>query len=317
MSFQFESYVHEIVDRVSRDLGHTLDVMTARWINRPVGKELVKDASLAFYVDGKTRADDIVLLVANPAFPGVIHADVALARKVEALLTSDIARHISTPINMGTYHDQTYAVFARLSPVSDFRLVRLLQKHRAARKVLPWSVALAHQTRQPQQTSDAIERAFIHPLVALSNNDVVSDPVKDRAARCLDVVTQGTTELFTCVQHGDFWIGNVFFDRRPAQNINPGLGDFTVIDWRGARLDGYPCVDWMRFCASLFKPGSGHNGDLVAAYRTALNVSKMEFQIYCMSAFGRLGQELDQFPVERYTAGCDKALTFLDAHCPI
>lgn len=317
MSFQFESYVHEIVERVSQDLGHSLDLSTTRWINRPVGKELVKDASLAFYVDGKKRADDIVLLVANTVFPGVIHADIARAREVSALLSPDVARHVSAPINMGTFGDQTYAAFARLSPVSDTRLVRLLQKRRAARKVFPWVVELARQTQKSQDDPKQFERHFVRPLQALSNNDAVSDRVRQRAADCLEFVQQGSANFFTCVQHGDFWIGNVFFDRRKAESINPSLGDFSVIDWRGAQLDGYPCVDWMRFCSSLFKTGSRQNNDLISDYRAALNVSAMEFQTYCFLAFGRLGEELDQFPIERYVAGCDRNLTFLDTHCPI
>jgi len=229
-------------------------------------------------------------------------------------VSEPVGSRIAAPVNEGKFGEQTYAAFSRLSPLSDFRLVRALQKHRAARRILPWMVEIARETKQHRDGPLDFERYFVNPLVALCNDKDLSDRVRDRAAEYLRFVRTRKTNLFTAVQHGDFWIGNVFFERRVLPNINPSLGDFSVIDWRGARLDGYPCIDWMRLCSSLFRDGSSRNNELVSAYINALGISALEFQAYCFLALGRLGDELDQFPKERYIAACDKTLAFIDAH---
>jgi hypothetical protein len=309
-----EEYVVDITERVSKSLGDNLELSTTRWINRPVGKERVKDATFALYVNGKRRADDIVLLISNPSFPHAVQADVAQAREVAARVSYRIGCHIAMPVAEGKFGEQTYAAFSRLSPLSDFRLVRTLQKNRAASRILPWIIELSKETRQFRETIPDLERYFVQPLVSLCDDEDLSGRVKDRAIEYLRVVRSGEISLFTSVQHGDLWIGNVFFERRSFSDINPTLGDFKVIDWRGARLDGYPCIDWMRFCSSLFKIGCSGNDALISAYQGALGISAIEFRVYCFLALGRLGSELDQFPKEKYIALCDKTLAFIDAH---
>lgn len=314
MRLEFEEYVLDIAGQVSDSLGDTLDVSTTRLIGLPTGKKALLDSTLAFYVDGKHRTDDVVLLVSNASFPDVVHADVARAREIAARVSDPVRVHISAPVSEGKLGTQTYAAFSRLSPLSDFRLVKRLQKHKAARKVLPWIVELAKETKEHRDAPPDFERYFIHPLVALCDDDALSDNVRNRADEYLGVVRNREANLFTVVQHGDFWIGNVFFARRAFPNINPALGDFSVIDWRGARLDGYPCSDWLRFCSSLFKSRSAQTAELISAYKNALEISDLEFQVYCFLALGRLGGELDQFPKERYIAACDNTLAFIDAH---
>ena len=313
MKLQFEEYVLDIAEQVSKSVGDTLELSTTRWISRPIGKEEVKDATLAFYVDGKRRTDDIVLLISNFSFPGVVEADVAQAREIATQVSRDVARHIAAPVNEGRFGKQTYAAFSRLSPVSNLRLVRALQKNRAASKILPWTVKLAEETRQYRDASPDFERYFVDPLERLHDDEALSDKVRERAVEYLGFVRNREANLFTTVQHGDFWIGNVFFERRIFEDINPSLGDFSIIDWRGARLDGYPCIDWMRFCSSMFRTGSGTNDRLIHAYIDALGISTYEYKVYCFLALGRLGGELDHFPKERYVTACDRTLAFIDA----
>lgn len=314
MILNFEEYVQDIAVEVSRTLGDVLEVASTRWIRRPIGKEAVKDATLAFYVDGKRRTDDIVILISNASFPSVVQDDVSLAREIGMRVSQSVGSHIVAPLVEGKFGKQTYAAFSRLSPLSDFRFVRAFQKHRAAKEILPWIVELAKETKTYPNSSKDLECYFIRPLVTLRDDSALSVAVRDRAIEYLDLVRSGVVKLFTSAQHGDFWIGNVFFERRVLSSINPALGDFTVIDWRGARLDGYPCLDWMRLCSSLFKTGASCNDRLISAYCSGIGVSALEFQMYCFLGLGKLGEELDQFPKERYVAMCDSALTFLEAH---
>ncbi|QJF51595.1 hypothetical protein [Roseobacter ponti] len=316
MKSDFDAYITGIAKDVSGKLGNSLDVSTTRWIRPPTGEDQVRDATLAFYVDGHKRGDDVVLLISNTLFPGAVKADVACARDVAGRVSRQVSAHISAPVCEGQSGKQTYAAYSRLSPLSEFRPVRMLQKARAAKQTLPWLVQLAKETRLHRGTPEDYERVFADPLASLGGDTNVPARVRARAQEYRDFVQDRKPDLFTVVQHGDFWIGNVFFERRKLPDLNPYLGDFSIIDWRGARQDGYPCTDCMRFCSSLFRTGSERNSQLIAEYRSALDIPAEEFQVYCFLALGRLGTELDQFPAEKYAELCDHTLTFIDTHCP-
>ena len=243
----FEAYIIEMVEQSSQALGGTLDVSSTRWINPPAGKDQVKDAGMAFYIDGNRRVDDAVLLVSNPNFGHTVSADVECARQVAIQVDQKVGKHISRPIYEGRFGNQTYAIFSRLSPISGNKIVRRLQKPAIVRKVAPWLASLADQTRQENHDALDHDRLFVKPLIDLSRDEDISGNIRDFAKEILVHVEKDKPNLFTIVQHGDFWIGNVFFERRIFENINPVIGDFSVIDWRGMRLDGYPCVDLVRF----------------------------------------------------------------------
>ena len=272
------------------------------------------DASLAVYVDGKSRSDDIVLLIANAAFPDTVAEDVAHARHIKTQVSPHVGRHIVTPVYEGRFEGQSFAAFSRLSPLSDHRVIRRFQKSKAANGILPWIIALARETRKTYETPADYQRSFIHPLERLAGDPDLPSPVRDRATQYLAHLDQGDLPLFTTAQHGDFWCGNVLFDRRRFAALNPRLGGFSVIDWRTACVDGYPCFDWMRFCVSLFRIGSLQNDRLMSRYREALQISSFDCHLYCLMALGRLGDDLDHFPKDKFGSLCDTTLQFLDAH---
>ncbi len=313
MRNQIHKEVLEIVERISKCLGNTLEPSTTLSITRPEGKGRVKDATLAFYVDGKKSENDVVVLISNTLYPEAVHFNVSQAHEIARRVSPQVSLHIQKPIAKGKIGERTYAAFSRLSPISEYRIVRATQKYRAASRTLPWIVGLAKETMLYRDTPKEFERYFLEPLVSLRDSENVSDKVRIRAAEYLEIVRKKEMRWFTAVQHGDFWIGNVMFERRAFTNINPALGDFSVIDWGGARLDGYPCFDWMRLCRSLFGYGASKNKKFVASYTDSLGISALEFEIYCFLALGKLGAELDQFPMERYIGACDRTLAYIDA----
>lgn len=97
-------------------------------------------------------------------------------------------------------------------------------------------------------------------------------------------------------------------------DLNPLLGEFSVIDWRGSRTNGYPCVDLARFCSSIYRNGSSKTDNLISSYIGGLGISKFEMSIYCLLSIGRLGANLDQFPKERFNSLCERLFEFLQAH---
>lgn len=309
-----DAYVVEIAGEVSRALGDSLVLPSTRWISQPPGVGAVKDATLALYVDGKQTAQDIVLLISNPAFPDAVGDDVAQAREIAAQAGPDVARHIISPLCTGRFGPQSWAAFTRFSPVSTNRGVRLVQKTGVARRILPWLVGLAQDTRSHKAEPLAYEACFVAPLATLAEDADLPCDLRRVAQACRDRVLTQRPPLFTVAQHGDFWIGNIMFQRRPWPDLNPCLGDFHIIDWRGARPDGYPCTDATRFFSSLYKRNSSKSGAYLRQYQAQLEISDFDMTVYSLLGLGQLGQALDQFPKENYCLLCEETFSFLKAH---
>jgi len=314
MSVDIDPYIIDIGEQASTELGGTLNLSSTRAIGGGPDKGRVTDAGFAFYIDGYRRADDAVLLVSSPSYGHTVAENVDCARTVADRVDQDVSRHISRPIYEGQFGAQSYALFSRLSPISDNKIIRHLQRPGVTGRVAPWLSSLATQTKQAAQDASDYDRLFIEPLIGLSKDTDISEHIRDCAKRICTQVQQDRPALFTVVQHDDFWVGNIFFERRMLENLNPALGDFSIIDWRGMRLDGYPCLDLTRYCRSIYSAGDARNGAIVRAYGASLGLTKQEMSTYLMLALGRLGAELDQFPKERYRSMCEKVFRFLQNH---
>ncbi len=306
--------VARVAEEASAKLGGMLDLSSTRWIARPAGKERIGDATLALYVDGVQPAHDVVLLISNPAFPETVCEDVARARTIAGRVRQSVARHIVTPVCEGRVAARSYAAFARLNPLSRHKGPRFVQKALAARRIVPWLADLAADTRVPAPDGAGYSKCFIDPLGALVEDPDLSAPLRRFAEYSRDRVAADRPDLFTAVQHGDFWLGNVLFDRRAFAALRPSPGVFRVIDWRGARTDGYPCMDLARLCISLYGPRSTRSRGLVQRYRTALNLSEAEIGVYCLLSLGQLEAHRDQLPKERYVKMCETTFDFLGTH---
>jgi hypothetical protein len=308
---EFEDYIVNAAEQSSQALGGTLDLPSLRWIGRPGGKEHIKDTSLPFYIDGKKRADDVVLLLSNPTFGEAVALDVECAREVAARVGQDVARHISEPVHEGKVGTQSYAVFSRLSGLSENKIIRKLQKPAITKKVMPWLAQLGSQTRQDTHAAQDYDRLFIDPLASMSQDADLPKPITSYSKTLLERIKRDRPKLFTVLQHGDFWAGNVFFERRALENINPLLGDFTIIDWRGRRLDGYPIIDLVQYGLSLYKPDAPQNGAILQQYMQDLRIPREDVGAYIMLALGRLGADLDQFPKDQYCTVCETTFGFV------
>ncbi len=309
-----EEYVYEIAEHVSSELRNTLDISTVRWVSRPEGKSEISDATLAFYIDGKRYQDNIVLLVSNYQFPHVVDEDIGNAQAISRLLQSGTQRNVAKPIFTGSYGIQSYAVFNRLLPLSDNRLVRYFQKKFTFKPVADWLLDLAIQTQRNCVDECELQRRFAEPIqFILCDSDMPSE-IKRYVEKDLSEALREGLGLFTVAEHGDFWTGNVLFRRQLAPIISPFMGDFRVIDWRGSNTHGYPCCDLVRYCLSFYRPGSKSAGSAIRKYNSMLEISEVHFGLYIFASLGRLGMNLDQFPKDRYIALCKKYFEFIKFH---
>ena len=221
MKYDFEEYVIDIVEEVSRNFGNVLDASTTRWVSRPAGKKRVKDATLAFFVGGHRNRNDIVLLISNPSFAYAVGDDVSRAKEVALVVGQEVGKHIVNPVCQGVFHKQTYAAFSRLSPVSSYRVPRQFQKMLISGRVVSWLGLLAKETRQSRSAQPEYSQYFCQPLETISGDREISQEARAFADRCGVFVSKYRPELFTVAEHGDFWIGNVLFQRRIYSRLKP------------------------------------------------------------------------------------------------
>lgn len=313
MTSDLEKCAVDIAKQVSTALGDSLELSTMRWISQPAEDVAVKDATLAFYVDGKRPTQDIALLISNASFPDAVGEDVARAKEIATCVSRDVARHIISPVCEGRYGRQSWAAFSRLSSLSTYRGLRLLQKPVVSKRLLPWLAALAMDTKEHKADSASYEAYFVRPLGTLAGDPDLSSSFRRFADACSKRVLERRPDLFTVVQHGDFWLGNVMFQRTRLPGLNPTLGDFRVIDWRGARLDGYPCADAIRLVSSLYRANSSKSFRFMNQYLAHLEISDFNMAIYCLLSLGQLAENLDQFPKGRYCQLCEETFNFLRA----
>lgn len=302
-----KALIAEIARQVSDAIGGGLDLESARPIPRPEGKEEIADSTLALTIDG--AAGGLVILVSNPRFPQAVAEDVARARAVAEAASALVARHIVRPLATGAIDGRSWTAMARLSPMSENRLVRLVQKTLVAPQVTDWAADLAVSTRRDVTGQAEADRLFRAPLAEVAGHGDVPTAMRRAAEGAL-----ATQPLWTCAEHTDFWFGNVLFD--PGWTRNPArlCDGFTVIDWRGSRDDGYPCADIMRFVGSTLKPGARRAEALLARYRAGTGLSRTEMGLYTLASLGRLAQALEEFPPERYAGMARKLGRFLEAH---
>ncbi|MBK0329356.1 hypothetical protein I5535_18940 [Rhodobacteraceae bacterium F11138] len=141
----------------------------------------------------------------------------------------------------------------------------------------------------------------------------ITSDIQRFSERCLSAISNGSVDLFNVAEHGDFWSGNIVYD---DTKFFPMLssGDFFVIDWRGARLDGYAGIDMARYCISSYGAKGGGAGNVLEAYKASLNISDFQLSLFCMASMGRLGMHLEQFPKDRYIQLVKSVFGFLGVH---
>lgn len=314
MEAEIKEYILRIIEDVSQEVGIKLDKSSVKSIIRPDGKKHVKDATLAFFVDGIKKQNNIVLLVSNPLFPEAVREDIDRALSVAKMVDKKTANHIIKPLTTGSYGQQTYAVLPRLESISERTIFRIPQKMRFTPKVVSWLSNLSMQTKiYPTATAD-FSKYFVEPLQFICSDLDFPEKPRKLAAHCLDFVLNSHPDLFTVIEHGDFWIGNILFTRAMVPNIGALRGEFIVIDWGGSRYDGYPGADLTRFCSSIFNYNSNQPRKYISLYNEINGISSLEFCTYCMLSIGRLGLNLEEFPKERYYGLSQQIALFLDTH---
>ena len=265
-------------------------------------------------MDGHDPDADIVLLLSNPGYPGMVGRDVEQAASIAAALSPAATQRVAIPVSSGQVDGQTYAAFTRRVLPNSNRLKFWLYRHFVAPRIATWLTEVASDSRVDVVEAVDRERLFYEPLAALAEDSRMPEAVRSDVEESYAFVRRPEAALFTSVEHGDFWFGNVLVPRRSRLGWGPFSGEFHVIDWGGSRLDGYACIDVVRYALSLYRPGSRAAGRLLHLYCRALGISGEQARAFCYTSLAQLGFRLEEFPVSRYVELVRQVSGYLALH---
>jgi hypothetical protein len=259
-------------------------------------------------IHGDTR----YFIVASPTrFPDFL---TGVAQRTIAALDAvgpSLGRRICAPLHWGSIGGRSYIVYNDLALVSSHRIGVQVQKYWSSPSILGWLARTQSVTAQDVTGVADMERHFLEPLRRLESDMEMSAGVTGAARACRRLLAEGRARAMVCLEHGDFWLGNIMFDTARGKVGSAVTSDFRVIDWGGSKLEGYAGIDAVRFVLSAF--GTGRRSALVLrAYGRALGLSREELVLHVYSALGYPIGAATEFPKERMNALTERVHRFLD-----
>ena len=288
--------VNDIKTQLSVDLGERVEIKP---LQDPGFKGEVIDATQKFSTLTPSGAE-FFLIVSGLGNPLLVDRAVENIRSVRANISADLAKHILRPVATGVVGPLSYAVWPAKKPFPvKGRLKRFLARKRYAKPVLNWSKNLTSETLK-----DGDSFTFIGNLQAIYDDKAFPQLMREDAFRAEQSARAGTWQPRHCIQHGDFWSGNVVL---PTGWREPS---FYIIDWAGMQFNGYPFLDLARMLMSMrcgFRLSSHHIQDL----RNHTNCNQQDVISYTLSGLGHIGKNLEHFPRERYHSMAVQVYSFM------
>lgn len=238
-----------------------------------------------------------LLVVSSPIDPFATERAVEVTRGARSLLGPDAGSVVLEPLSSGRVGGRAYVLWPFHRVLNSSRAANLLRRVGLYPKVLRWLRDVTAQTARPVP---AEQRNVLYGATLLSIADEAHFPthMRDAAGRGLLRLKGLHWQPFTAFEHNDLWIGNVLMprDRDAAQRHPRG---FIVIDWEGARFEGYPVLDLVRFALSSRMPKRWLHRELLRM-RDLLRCELSDMPSYVLAALGAMGQNLGYFPAERF-----------------
>ncbi|WP_340315371.1 phosphotransferase [Rhizorhabdus argentea] len=192
------------------------------------------------------------------------------------------------PFDTGRLADRSYAILPYRRPLSNRRLIGRLSEMRVRRPVLNWLTRIA---RDRHSVIDLA--AYRNALHSLSRTAKPGWPPDELLSRCYARIGRPDFRPLGVPMHGDMWKGNVLRGTKGAA--------FTLIDWRGSEVCGFPIFDLVS-TASSFRLSPAALRRELKAHRAALHCIDDDLPVYLLGALGHYAAHLDHFPVQDFRA---------------
>jgi len=237
------------------------------------------DSKLVFLSQGKPA---LVIIISPALFPNVVAEECRKAAEMRALL-GDLGAPILEPLDAGRILASTYAVLPYRKPLSQRRILSRLDELRVNRHLFDWLLQIARKHSVSGEVS-GYERAFRALDLAVSPDSAAAALLR-KAERHL---RSGRFVARSVPMHGDLWKGNVL---RGA-----GSAPFTLVDWRGSSVDGFPIFDLIRAASSFHLSPTALCRQL-QLHRAALGCQMEDLPLYLLAALGHFAERRGEMPL--------------------
>lgn len=252
-----------------------------------------------------------VVICANADHPDAVEQAMGNARMAAEAVGPALARHVIAPLAEGRAAGASWALLPYCQPLAKQGLLWWLQRRAAAGGAAAWLRAVAVATRQAVPEEAVFER-FDTPLAQLAGSSLVGDDVRRAGARALERLRSGAWRPQHVLMHGDLSRGNLLFD---FSHAGPWSRRIMLIDWGGARREGYAAFDLLRLATAFRMPTAALRRELVA-YAEALQCRPADLSGHLCAALGHLHLDLQHFPVHNFVRMAHSSLALLQAALP-
>jgi hypothetical protein len=255
------------------------------------------DSTEIFMVRDANENPRAVVVLSPQAAPDMVGRATTRSRSIAGLVGPDLARRILLPTLSGELEGRSYAVMPYCERLSTVRPVWWLQRLKVRPVVMGWLEELARSSIRAVSDSK-VAALYEQPLAQLASTQQCSADLRAAAERALKRLSNGTLRPLQVAMHGDVWTGNIMVRGRA-----PGVTRFedrvTLIDWAGARVDGYPLYDLVRAAGSLrIKPSLLRT--VLKRQCELLGCDLEHSPDYLVAALGGILSTLENFPMENF-----------------
>ena len=248
-----------------------------------------------------TPGKDLIVEIFSQTSPLLVKDRSNRLKEAVARLHGPSAEVIDLPLHEGVADGISYAVWVRRQPLSSNRVRRRIETILIAPRIYRWLTDITSQTMTVGNAS-----RLIADLELLQQVAGLTKPIKIAADKAIEAFHADAIPAVYVLQHTDLWIGNIL----KASTKN----GFTIIDWAGARTDGVPYFDLVKFSGSIAASPAKLRREIEVHSRLLGCDPQRAPTAYLLSGLGALYRELNYFPESRFLQLCkDKFYTLQTA----
>ena len=223
--------------------------------------------------------------------PDLVADDVEMITQARSELGPELSSVVPEILFSGRFQGRSVAVFELLTEISANRLLRKVQRTKTAILLIEWIDQVGAHTLS-ERPADQFETHIEQPLNWLATNGELSFEVRAASESALSNFEADPTMAKTVFMHGDLWWGNVMLptssEGTPAK--------FLVIDWGGAKANGYPLYDLVR---AIESNGGRNARSTIDRHLSLLGMDRAHGLAHVLCAAGSYGLEGGQLTSER------------------
>lgn len=274
-----------VVKALSLKYGHEVDIVR---LENYAFKAEVADATLKFLAP-TPEGEAGFMLVSGTGNPYLVQRAVDNIQIARNSTSDNISAPILLPVTTGEIEGQTFAVWPLKRPfMSSNRVMRRLKGRIYSRRITQWATELCQETLTP-----ASPETVLGDLSVIINDAAFPDDIRREAKKAEIRLSSGQWKPMHCLQHGDFWAGNLLL---PNRSDGP---EFYVIDWAGMKTYGYPFMDLARILMSL-RCNKRFRNECFKNMCRNVGCDQNDVTAYILSAYGQIGANLEHFPPDRF-----------------